>query len=201
MSTSKTTQGSDSWLEWRRGGIGSSDAPCVMGCDPYRSRNDVLLEKLGQGKPVIVNIAMELGTKWEPAARALHYFETGLEMEPAELVHPEFSYLRASLDGYLEGDHFLEIKYMGEKNFDLIAKTQTPLEHHWVQIQHQCLVTGMDRCTYIPYTLSEDKKSIARIQYVTVKAEPSYCYETLAFTLTEFWHEVCDRRKIESAKS
>ncbi len=184
-------QGSAEWLAWRRQGIGSSDVPAIVGVCPYRTREDVLLDKLGKGKPVTVNPAMQLGTKWEPAARALHYFETGLEMLPAELVHPEFDYLRASLDGYLSDDHFLEIKYIGEKNFDKILETPFPLEHHWAQIQHQHLVTGLKWCKYIPYTLNEAKTKIERIQYVDVVRDDAYC-EQLVVELTKFWEEVCN---------
>ncbi len=189
-------QGTQEWLDWRKLGIGSSDAPAIMGCDPYRKRGDVLLEKLGQAPDTKVNDAMRLGTKWEPAARAMHFFETGLDMPPAEFVHPEFSYLRASLDGYLKNLFFLEIKYMGEKNFDLIAQTRFPLEHHWVQIQHQCLVTDMLTCTYVPYTLTEDKRKIARIQYVPVSYDEAYCTGELFDELTKFWQEVISQRSV-----
>ncbi len=192
-------QGSSSWLGWRKQGVGSSDAPCVMGCDPYRTREDVLLDKLGLAEPVKVNGAMELGTMWEPAARAMYFFETGLDMEPAEFAHPDYPYLRASLDGYREDAWPIEIKFMGEKNFDLIHQTQAPLEHHWVQVQHQLLVTGKERCVYIPYTLTEDKKKIARIQYVWVLRDDKYQAE-LYQKLTDFWQEVIIRRELQNGQ-
>ncbi len=192
-------QGSTSWLDWRKRGVGSSDAPAIMGVCPYRTREDVLADKLGTAPPVKTNPAMELGSKWESAARALYYFETEMDALPAELVHPDYSYLRASLDGYVEGFTFLEIKFMGEKNFDAILASQKPLEHHWVQMQHQILTTGIISGTYIPYTLSEDKKRIARIQYVLVKKDNEFC-EKLYQKLTDFWQEVLIRRELQSGQ-
>ncbi len=140
-----------------------------------------------------INPAMMLGTKWEPAARALHYFETELDMQPAELVHPTADYIRASLDGYLPNMFFLEIKYMGEKNFDRVVFDQKPLEHHWIQMQHQCLVTNVSAGTYVPYTLNEDKSRIAKIAYIPVKADDDYL-EILFTELTKFWQEVLECR-------
>ncbi len=182
-------QGSAEWLEWRRQGIGSSDAPAIMGQSPYQTREDILLDKLGRGKPIEVNPAMALGTKWESAARALYFFEHSEDAEPAELVHPVYGYLRASLDGLIGDDLFLEIKFMGDKNFDLIAKTKAPLDHHWIQMQHQHLVTGIEQSVYVPYTLNERKSRIERIQFVPVAINYGYC-DGLFSELSNFWLEV-----------
>lgn len=40
--------GTPEWLAWRRGGLGASDLPAILGLDPYRSEHDVWLEKTGQ---------------------------------------------------------------------------------------------------------------------------------------------------------
>ncbi len=104
-------------------------------------------------------------------------------------MHPVLSYIRASLDG-LHGFTFLEIKFMGEKNFEHIQAKQAPLEHHWVQIQHQFFVTSAAKCVYVPYTLDADRKRIERIQYVNVKADPYYIAHELEPACTRFWNRV-----------
>ena len=38
------------WHKWRMGGIGSSDAPVVMGVSPYKTIEQLYLEKTGQGE-------------------------------------------------------------------------------------------------------------------------------------------------------
>ena len=36
----------DSWKEWRREGIGASDAPVIMGVSPYRKIGSLMREKI-----------------------------------------------------------------------------------------------------------------------------------------------------------
>ena len=40
-------QGSSEWRAWRKGVIGASDAPKIMGENPWGSRSSLLDEKLG----------------------------------------------------------------------------------------------------------------------------------------------------------
>ena len=39
------------WLEWRRMGIGGSDASVIAGVNPFRSIFDLWLDKTGQKEP------------------------------------------------------------------------------------------------------------------------------------------------------
>ena len=43
-------QGTTEWLNWRKGVIGASDAPTIMGENPWRSPSYLLKEKLGNHK-------------------------------------------------------------------------------------------------------------------------------------------------------
>ncbi len=187
-------QGSPEWHQWRRQGIGSSDASVVMGSDPYRTREELILDKLGMGKPIKTNPAMELGTKWESAARALFYFEHDMECDPAEIVHPDYSFIRASLDGLnLEHGFFLEIKYMGQKNFDL-AKSGRIQNHHVIQMAHQTLTTNINKAYYVPYTLNQEKTKVESIAYIQHEPSADYIYNDLMPALKLFWEEVEQRR-------
>lgn len=187
-------QGDSSWHLWRQQGIGSSDAPAIMSLCPYRNREDVMNDKLGLSEPTKSNPAMDLGHKWEPAARAMYFFESGMDLQPAELVCSSYPYLRASLDGYLANFMFLEIKYMGDKNYD--GTISRPQEHHWCQMQHQMLVTGAINGVYVPYTLSEDKRRIERIRYDWIARDNDFC-DLLFHKLTDFWQEVLIRRELQ----
>ena len=40
-------QGTDEWRAWRKGVIGASDAPKIMGENPWGSRESLMNEKLG----------------------------------------------------------------------------------------------------------------------------------------------------------
>jgi putative phage-type endonuclease len=46
-------QGSAAWLAWRHGGIGASDAPALMGENPWKSERRLMTEKTAPLKPWI----------------------------------------------------------------------------------------------------------------------------------------------------
>lgn len=165
-----------------------------MGCDPYRTREELILDKLGMGQPIKTNPAMELGSKWESAARALFFFEHDVECDPAEVIHPDYNFIRASLDGYnADLGFFLEIKYMGQKNFDKASAKRAIQKHHDVQVQHQFLVTGLNKAYYVPYTLNSDKTKIESIAYIEQEPSTNFIYNDLLPALKLFWDEVKQR--------
>ncbi len=57
------------WHEWRRGGIGSSDAAAIMGVSPWRTPKEVWEEKVYGTSVIIDNSAMARGRELEPIAR------------------------------------------------------------------------------------------------------------------------------------
>lgn len=181
-------QGSNEWLEFRRQGVGSSDAPVVMGVSPYSNLHELWLDKKGLKQDEPVNgFVMKLGQEFEPKARARFELETDIEVEPVCLIHSEHNWLRASLDAAsIEHGVFAEIKYMGQKNFDLV-KSGVVLKHHWPQIQHQFLVSGFKRGFYVVYTLTEDKKNISNYFCLSVEPDPVYITSLLYPALRTFW--------------
>ena len=73
-------QGSIPWLRWRHDGIGGSDAPALMGENPWRSANALFAEKSGPSKygnarpvprkPVIADLFAAAAPPMAPAAPA-----------------------------------------------------------------------------------------------------------------------------------
>jgi putative phage-type endonuclease len=184
-------QGSEEWLKWRQKGIGASDASVIMGVDPYRTIDELFLDKTGRGTPIKQNPAMKLGNQFEEAARALLYLEFFTEFEPITLSHPNFDFIKASLDGYSdERSEIAEIKYMGEKNFLNIKESGKPLEHHYPQMQQQLFVKAVGTCIYVPYTLTKDKKQIDQIQFVPIYRNDAYIELELLPRLKQFWGDV-----------
>lgn len=61
---------SPEWLE-ARAGIGGSDVGTIMGENQYKTRHDLLLEKRYGTEPLIPNLAMRMGTKFEAGIREL----------------------------------------------------------------------------------------------------------------------------------
>lgn len=144
-------QGSKEWLEWRRGGIGGSDVPAIMGESEYKTAYQLWLEKTGRKAPEESNWAMQRGTDAEPKIRAMYELQTGMDA-PADCVeHAEHSYLRVSLDGYLPHESLLtEYKYPGAEKHEQARKNKVP-ETYYGQVQYQLAVTGMKRAHYVSY--------------------------------------------------
>src|SRR5258708_3180213 len=105
-------QNSTDWHDWRRGGLGSSDAPVVMGNSPWttpRKLWEIKTHRIDEPDPD--NIATRRGRQLEAAARAAYERETAEIMEPHCVSHDQLSWMRASLDGLdLEGSLVLEIQ-------------------------------------------------------------------------------------------
>ena len=64
----------ETWLEYRRKGIGGSDAAAVLGVSPYKTARDVYFEKLGR-KPDVEEetgwVAKEVGKSCLPVFMSL----------------------------------------------------------------------------------------------------------------------------------
>jgi putative phage-type endonuclease len=139
-------QGSPDWLAWRMDGVGASDSPAIMGHSPYATAAEVLHEKVHRVAPVRSGFVLRRGHQVERALRMVYERQMGFDFPAATYEHAEFSYLRASLDGFNPQQGLgIEIKYVGSKAF---ATGDIPL-HHLLQVQHQMLVTGCARWTLL----------------------------------------------------
>ena len=66
MTNEKKSQAHQAWLESRKLGVSGSDIACIMGANPYKSEDALLLDKLGVGKPFTGNAATRAGQRLEP---------------------------------------------------------------------------------------------------------------------------------------
>lgn len=181
------------WHSWRSKGIGSSDAPVIMNVSPYMTRLELWKEKLGLERKDRSSFATELGNKFEIRARSWFCLDTGIEIDPENVEHKDIPWLRASLDGFNEQEKiFVEIKYMGQKNYDLVVESKLPLDHHYPQLQHQFLVTGYTKAFYIPYTLDSDKKEMLNIYSLPIFPDDKYI-EKLYSEEKIFWQMIQDK--------
>src|SRR5688572_30595162 len=99
------------WWEWRRGGIGSSDAATILGEKPAKSAERLLFEKQQPPKDSGRSFTRARGAALERAARAHYCREVGCTVEPACLQSVARPWQRASLDGIsADGERVVEIK-------------------------------------------------------------------------------------------
>jgi putative phage-type endonuclease len=181
-------QNTADWLEWRRKGLGASDACIVMGVSPYKTRRQLWENKLKLRPDDEGSFITELGHEFEPKARARFALETGIDLKADVcMVHAEFPYLRASLDGHCETERvFAEIKMVGKKKMEWLKTHRTPLPEHFPQIQQQFLVTKYERGFYIAYCLGDEKNEI--VDYAAFPVQPDREYIPKLFSeLTAFW--------------
>lgn len=125
----------------RLSGIGSSDASCVLGVNPYRSADDVLREKLGLAPPFEGNEATYWGDFMEPHLRKEYEKRSGFPVKAVKKMyrHPKHKYMIAHIDGLIlkpEGYGVLEIKTMRFAPKDIAG------HYHTIQLQHGMAVTG-----------------------------------------------------------
>jgi len=134
------------WLEFRRQGIGGSDASVVCGINKYKSPIELFMEKTGQLPHQEAGEAAYWGTMLESVVKTEFTKRTGIEVEPVNAIlqsetHP---FMLANLDGTCEDPNY------GTCVFE--AKTaRAYLANDWedgipdpymLQLQHYMAVTG-----------------------------------------------------------
>lgn len=160
-------QGSNEWLEWRKTKIGASDAASILGIDPWCTAHKRWQEKLGLIDPQEVNPYMKRGIELEPRARACFEQMTGIKVQPIVLVHPDYEWMVASLDGLSTcAKVAVEIKCNGAKNHNLALKGEVP-DYYYSQLQHQMAVWGSDKINYFSF---DGEKGVV----ITVKRDEPY---------------------------
>lgn len=198
------------WHRWRMGGIGSSDASVIMGVSPYKTVDQLYLEKIGQAEEPESNFAMLRGKELEPIARANVELLEDIDFEPVTMQMKEHKFMRASLDGWNEDRKIvLEIKCLGREKHAMALAGEIPIEYIY-QLAHQILVSGCEEIWYYSFTGTEGhlikKKSIEFKKecadlfqeckkfwgYVRSKTPPSKPQEKEErCPLKEIWNENC----------
>jgi putative phage-type endonuclease len=164
-------QGSIPWLRWRHDGIGGSDAPALMGENPWRSAKALFAEKsapsrYGSARPAPPKAAIadlfatappaappspdrryrsaaSRGTALEPYARDLYNRHIGGGLIANCLQSRAHPWQRASLDGLcLKTGRALEIK-CGDKVYGHVETTGQVPGYYVGQLQHILAVSGL----------------------------------------------------------
>lgn len=92
--------GSEDWLAWRLHGLGSSELPSIVGCDPWRSEYQVAALKRGLTEAEPSNARMAWGHRMESVGLDVYAEQTGTALERGETFgDPRWPHLWATLDG------------------------------------------------------------------------------------------------------
>ena len=94
----------EDWLDYRRLGIGGSDAAAIMGLSPFATIRDLYFDKIGV-TPVIEEeeenwVAKEVGHRLEDLVAMIFAKKTGLEVFPVRKMfrHPLYPFMLADAD-------------------------------------------------------------------------------------------------------
>ena len=164
----------EQWLEYRRKGIGGSDAAAVLGISPFRTGRDLYYDKLN-----IVTaddaenwVQLEVGTLLEPLVAKIFAHKTGYKIyrRPFMFRHPQYPWMLADLDYMVElpddTTAILEIKttnYNAKDNWWYNGEEIVPI-YYESQGRHYMAVMNIDRVYFCClYGNSEDEAIIRRI--------------------------------------
>jgi putative phage-type endonuclease len=168
-------QSGNSWLTWRKKGLGSSDAPIIMGISPYKTPHQLWVEKTSDGlAEQKENFIFEKGHRVEAIIRARIELQTGQTWQPKLYERSDKPYIRCSMDcANDELQEGKETKYVGKEVF----KNKIVPPHYICQIQHQYLVTGFKRITCVMITDDKELCDGADLiwQEIEVPVDHEYC--------------------------
>lgn len=147
----------DSMEEWlvNRKGIGGSDASAILGLNPYKTNQELWMEKKGQMSPVDISDKpyVKYGNDAEPLLRALFaldYPEYKVEYyDNNMIINKKYPWAHASLDGELMNPDgrrgILEIKTTNILQSMQWEKWDNRIpDNYYIQVLHYLLVTEYD---------------------------------------------------------
>ena len=201
-------QNSKEWHDFRKNHVGASDAPIIMGVSPWKTVYQLWEEKLGLLEHQRPNEAMKRGLELEPIARQAYNDYTGNDAVAKVVVHPEYKWMSASLDGLSKcGTIPVEIKCPGYDDHLKAVNGEIP-EKYFPQLQHQLAVLGVNMLHYFSYRNGEycliavhrDNTYIDRL----IELEKKFWYNVQSFTPPDLsdkdYQEKCDKDWLETVQ-
>jgi len=177
------------WKKERQKGIGGSDAAAVLGVSRWKSPLRLYLEKLGEIEPEQDNEYMLWGRKLEKLIIE-HFVEaTGKNVEKIDkiLVHPEYPFMIANLDGYIpEEDAVVEVKTASSYKLDEWSGDNIPVEYV-LQGQHYLAVTG---CSKVYYPVLVGGNTF----FIKEMTRDEELINMIIDAESKFWHEHIEKR-------
>lgn len=141
----------EEWLEYRKTGIGGSDASVVCGINRYKSPVELWMEKVNNFPPQDAGESAYWGTQLESLVRAEFTMRTNIEVSLVKqlLQSEEHTFMLANLDGVcndpIYGDCIFEAKTASA--FKANEWEDAIPDEYMLQVQHyrQLLVIGINQ--------------------------------------------------------
>ena len=167
-------QGSDDWLEARRGVITGSrfkdardrTAKGALTAKATLYAQDVARERAGgQAEGAFVNAAMRMGTEQEPVARQAYEARSGNLVEEAGFITTDDGKFGVSVDGLVDEDGIIEIKTMVSSGTLFRAVVEGDHSDYIDQINGALWLLGRKWCDLVLWApdLPQGRLTIVRI--------------------------------------
>lgn len=193
----------EEWLDYRKKGIGGSDAAAIMGVSPFATKRDLFYDKTGIRPAYQENednwVAKEVGHRLEDLVAEIFSKKTGLKIFPVRTMfrHPLYPFMLADVDFFIEfadGTYgILECKTTNYNCQEKWANNTIPVNYEY-QVRHYISVMNIDKayiaCLYgnnaeeffirpLERDLETEEDLIAEEKYfweekVLKKVEPDY---------------------------
>lgn len=134
----------EEWLNYRRLGLGGSDAGTVLGVNKWKTKFQLYLEKTGEYTEEINNEFIYWGNELEDIVAREFEKRSGKKVQKLDqlLQHPDHPFMLANLDRVIEGESaLLECKTASAYNLSEWEGEEVPA-HYLCQVQHYLAVTG-----------------------------------------------------------
>ena len=144
----------EEWLDYRKKGIGGSDAAAIMGVSPFATKRDLFYDKTGI-RPVLQEnednwVAKEVGHRLEDLVAEIFSQKTGLKIFPVRTMfrHPLYPWMLADVDFFIEfadGSYgILECKTTNYNCQEKWANNTIPVNYEY-QVRHYMSVMNIDK--------------------------------------------------------
>ena len=144
-----TVLSNEEWLQYRRMGIGGSDAAAVCGVSPWKTARELYQEKaegIFRDEPEKNWVALEIGKRLEELVVQIFMRRTGLKPYAVRKMfrHPFYPFMLADVDYFIkigEDVYVVECKTSFSYRMDEWADGNIPL-HYELQGRHYAAVTN-----------------------------------------------------------
>ncbi len=153
------------WLDFRRKGIGGSDAGAIAGVSPWASPLDVYLEKIGESPESDFGEPAYWGNVLEDVVAKEFQKRTGLKVQKrnAILQHSDHPWMLANVDRLIVGEKIgLECKTTNAFLKSDWDEDKIP-DHYLLQCAHYMAVTGLE-AWYIAVLIGGNTFKFKRIE-------------------------------------
>ncbi|GEM_PF-6659306 len=177
------------WYEWRKQGIGASDAPIIMGENRFKRLDYLIKEKTSFNLiDGYENEKMALGKSLEPVALDSYIKKTGNYVTPVCIQSAQYNWLRASLDGINIYDRkVVEIK-CGKSAYEWVYRHHTVPKYYYAQTQHILAITNYESLDFWCYWPGNHE--------ILIKVERNEAYINILLEREyEFWKSIEQRIK------